>query len=46
VEVKGYSLRELIRLKRLRSFRSVRLGKEDLDEMNRILDLLIDYHTM
>lgn len=45
VEVKSSSLRELIRIKNMRSLKGFRTSRERLAEAERLLDLLIDYHT-
>lgn len=44
VEVRASSLRWLVRLKELRSLKGVRIGREEVEEMERLLDLLIEYH--
>ena len=45
VEVRSSSLKELVRLKNLRSLKGVRFRREEVEEMESVLDLLIEYHT-
>ncbi len=45
VEVNSSILKELVRLRGLKSLKGVRLRREDVEEMERLLDLLIEYHT-
>ncbi len=45
VEVNSSILKELVRLKGLKSIKGVRSRKKDIEEMERLLDLLIEYHT-
>ena len=45
LEVRSSSLKGLVRLKNLRSLKRIRLKSEELKEMERIVDLLIEYHT-
>ncbi len=45
VEVNSSILKELVRLRGLKSLKGVRLRREDMEEMERLLDLLIEYHT-
>ncbi len=45
VEVESYVLRTLIRLRRADRVRAQRIRRETLEKMEKLLDLLIDYHT-
>ncbi len=45
VEVNSSILKELVRLRGLKSLKGVRLRREDAEEIERFLDLLIEYHT-
>ena len=45
VEVNSSILKELVRVKGLKSIKGARSRKKDVEEMERLLDLLIEYHT-